>query len=149
MAAFARARSWLADIFAHNHAENLRIGRAAQRNALGIAGQEDYPYPGAVNGSGNPTTNTTINQSGWLKGALLGASLLGGGAVAGLGVVNAVKPAATTPAPETQSPAPAPAPGPTQPAFDEITEQEGPVGIWTEVPAKRRHLSKQQDGSYK
>ncbi len=46
MSSADRAKGWLFDITAHNHAENLRTNREIQRQAHGLD-MQDYPYPGA------------------------------------------------------------------------------------------------------
>ena len=94
MAALQRARAWLWDVFVHHHAERLRTERAVARKAHGVE-VADNPYPGSQQ---NPVTVTTTN-GGWLKGAILGAMLLAGGAAGAL---------------MTQKPVPASAPSPVQ-----------------------------------
>jgi hypothetical protein len=106
-----RARSWLFDIFTHNHAEQLRIAREVQRKKLGVD-QQDYPYPGAIQGSGNPTT-INYSSNGLLRGALLAAGCLlaGGGGAALLPLLSKPVPspaatAPTTPEPRSATPKP-------------------------------------------
>lgn len=117
-----QARSWMWSIFAHNHAEQLRIQREVQRKQLGLESQ-DYPYPGAVQGSNNPTT---IHVSGgWLKGALLGAALLSGGAAAGTAWLK-------------QAPPPGESNGsPADQAYDAVYEQQQPDGSWRQIKRER------------
>ena len=50
MAEMLRQKKWMADLFTHNHAEQLRINREVQRRKMGIE-QTDLPYPGAVTGN--------------------------------------------------------------------------------------------------
>jgi len=129
----SRARSWLLDIFAHNHAEQLRINREVQRQKLGVT-QQDYPYPGAIQGSGNPTT---INQGGgWLKGAILGAVLLAGGGAAALGL-KALTPPATPSVPAPVSPPAVTPAAPKAPGWDAIYEVQQPDGTWKQTKRER------------
>lgn len=129
--AIARAKSWLFDVTAHNHAEGLRTRRAVERKALGVD-VTDLPYPGAVAGSGNSVIN---NAAGFLKPAILGAALLAGGAAGTLGLTALTgltqPPSAPqlTPPPVLRDPAK---------AYDAIYEQQQPDGTWKEL--KREHL---------
>ena len=50
MAAMERARGWLGDVFAHHHAEQLRINREVQRKKMNLE-QKDLPYPGGISGN--------------------------------------------------------------------------------------------------
>ena len=68
-----------------------------------------------------------INGGGWLKGALLGAGLLAGGAGAGFGVNALLKPA---PAAITVPVSPAP-------AYDAVTLEQQPNGEWKEINRER------------
>jgi hypothetical protein len=101
VAAMVRAKGWLFDLFAHNHAEQLRINRAVQRKGLGIE-QVDLPYPGASEVSGN-TSTVTINHN---------------------------YPASPAPDPPVAPPMPPAPPCPAEPGYDAVYEQRQPNGTW-------------------
>ena len=126
MDAIARARGWLVDLFAHNYAGQLRIAREVQRKNMGLQ-QVDMPYPG----SSQDASQTTINQTGngWLKGAVVGAALLGGGTAAGIGAMQSLQktPAVVAPMPPVDP----------RTAYDAIYEQQQPDGTWVEVRRER------------
>lgn len=131
--AVLRARSWLADIFAHNHAEQLRIQREVQRKTLGIQ-QQDYPYPGAVTSSNNPTTVYNTG-AGYVKGALLASALLMGGGAATIGLMQGRTPSAPAVGPVVPATPMSPTKGQD---FDAVYEEQQPDGSWKEI--RRDHL---------
>ena len=126
--------SWGAPLFVDNHNKNLAMLRANAAKAQGLdPAMYGVPLPGS-----NVTTNVT--NGGWIKGLVLGASLLAGG---GLLAMNTLKPvpAVTTPpstqtAPAIQPPTTQKAPDPE--AWDAIYEQQDPkTGEWKQIRRER------------
>ena len=141
MQSLAGIKTWLYQIFTHNYAEQLRIGRAVQRKKFGLE-QDDNPYPGAVKDSGNSSSTVVSNGTGNLKGTILGATLLGLGILGtALGLPRTVQsPTSPSPTPITtekpvnpQPPVP-PVLSPTSPPeqhYEAWYEQQNPDGSWT------------------
>ena len=94
----------------------------------------DMPVEDDMQVSANKTYNVSNSNSGngWLKGAIVGAGLLAGGATAGLGLHSYLKPAA----PQSTLPA-APSTQPAQ-GWDALTEELQPDGTWKTI--RRDHL---------
>jgi hypothetical protein len=123
------AKRRLFAIFAHNHNEVTRMARAAQAKQLGLPPSEfATPYPGTQQ---SVVTNNT--GGGLVKGAVLSAVLLAGGAGAGLGVRQATSPAAVQDNPAATQPAPAA----KQQAYDAVWQELQPDGTWKEVRRQR------------
>lgn len=141
VAAMQRARAWLFDIFAHNHAEQLRINREVQRQKLGLP-STDQPYPGSQAAAGS--YNVTYGGRGWLVGPVLGAFLVAGGAAATalLAGRNSGGPSPTAPAAEVP-PVRAPQSQPRE--FDYVKYRTDPNGKEQEV--SRTRCRQMPDGS--
>jgi hypothetical protein len=106
VASMVRAKGWLFDLFAHNHAEQMRIQRQVTRNKLGVE-QVDLPYPGAMTGN-------TVSVHHHYQPASATAP------------PATATPAVLPPAPVASTPA-------APPRYEAVYEEQQPDGSWKEI----------------
>lgn len=120
--------AWLSAMGALLGHERNQLGalqRAAQAKAMGVSEPEKYGtlFPGS-------TITTTNNNGSWLKGALLGAAMLGTGAAGAAGLTGVFNKRAAEP----------PAVVSREGEEDVIEEEEQKDGSWKEVRRTRRKV---------
>jgi hypothetical protein len=129
--------SWAAPLLIHNQNQNTAMIRAAAAKAQGLDPNiYGVPLPGS-------NVTTTNNQSGFVKGALISAAMIAGGAGASSllpAVTSAISgtPAAAT-KPATAAPATTPVASNQKPttAYEAIIEQQQPDGTWKQISSQK------------